>query len=328
MTETMTPAIPVISLADLDSKDRAARERLAAEIGAACRGPGFMIVTDHGVPQGLRDGVFDAAKAFFAKPNAVKDALSIEHSPHNRGYVRLGGERLDPQSGAVDSKEAFNIGLDLPADDPRVLAGEPFRGVNLWPEDASFREATLAYFNAAWDLGVRLHRAFSIDLGLPDENWFAPHFTAPMATLRLLRYPAGGDSGEIGAGAHTDYGSVTLLATDGVAGLQVRPRDAKAYGRNWIDAPNVPGGLVVNIGDCLMRWTNDVYVSTPHRVLAPPAERLSIAFFLDPNPDSDITPLPSCVSAGRPAAYPPINGADYLAERLNATYDHRKDAKP
>lgn len=320
----MTDAIPVISLADLAAPDRAARERLAAEIGAACRGPGFMIVTDHGVAPDLRANAFDAARAFFARPQAEKDALSIERSPHNRGYVRLGGERLDPASGAVDGKEAFNIGLDLAADDRRVLAGEPFRGVNLWPEEPAFRDATLAYFNAVWALGVRLHRAFALDLGLPDEDWFAPHFTAPMATLRLLRYPAAGGGSPIGAGAHTDYGSVTLLATDGVAGLQVRPRDAKRFGRDWIDAPNVLGGYVVNIGDCLMRWTNDVYVSTPHRVLAPPAERLSIAFFLDPNPDSEITPLASCVSAERPAAYPPISGADYLAARLNATYDHRK----
>lgn len=319
-------AIPIISLAALSHgapSDAAAMDRLVEEVSAACRGPGFFLVTDHGVDTGLIARTFDASRAFFAAPEEEKAALSIERSPHNRGYVKLGGEKLDPASGKADGKEAFNIGLDLAADDPRVLAGEPFRGVNLWPEDPGFRATLLAYFDAVWALGLRLHRVFARDLDLP-EDWFADKFDAPLATLRLLRYPADDGATGIGAGAHTDYGSVTLLATDGVAGLQIRPRDAKAYGRDWIDAPSVPGAFVVNIGDCLMRWTNDVYVSTPHRVLPPPKERLSIAFFLDPNPEAEITPLPSCVSAERPARYEPISGADYLRSRLDATYDHRK----
>ena len=133
-----------------------------------------------------------------------------------------------------------------------------------------------------------------------------------MATLRLLNYPAGDATAAIGAGAHTDYGSLTLLMTDGVGGLQVRPRGSD----EWIDAPKVDGALIVNIGDCLMRWTNDVYVSTPHRVVAPPAARRSIAFFLDPNPDARIEALPG---TGEPR-YEPIAASDYLASRLAATY--------
>lgn len=307
--------IPIIGLADLWSPDRARRAAVAAEIGAACRGLGFFLVRDHGVAPAVRDGAFGAARWFFAQSAADKEACAIEQSPHNRGYVRLGAETLDPASGQADAKEAFNIGLELAADDARVLAGEPFRGVNLWPDAPAFRSASLAYFEAVWALGVRLHSAFALDLGL-EEPWFAPHFNAPMATLRMLRYPPGGDG--FGAGAHTDYGSATLLATNGAPGLQVRTRAGA-----WIDAPHAPNTFIVNIGDCLMRWTNDVYVSTPHRVRAPDIERLSIAFFLDPNPDSMITPLPPCVTAERPPGYPPIRAAAYLAERLDATYAHR-----
>ena len=284
---------------------------VAREIGAACRGPGVFLLTGHGIAPSLVDEVFAQAARFFALPEATKAPLSILNSPHNRGWAAEGAEALDPASGQADRKEAFNIGLDLAADDPRVAAGEPFRGVNLWPDQPGFRAAMLRYYGAVLALGVDLHRAFARDLGLP-EDWFAPRFSAPMATLRLLSYPpAKGTPGEIGAGAHTDYGSVTLLATDGAPGLQIRPR-----GGGWTDVAHVPGAFVVNIGDCLMRWTNDTYVSTPHRVLPPARGRRSVAFFLDPDPDACIAPLPG---TGVPK-YPPVTGADYLRGRLAATY--------
>jgi isopenicillin N synthase-like dioxygenase len=122
-------------------------------------------------------------------------------------------------------------------------------------------------------------------------------------------------AGQIGAGTHTDYGNVTLLATDGVAGLQVQRRDGV-----WLDAPALHGAFICNIGDCLMRWTNDLYVSTPHRVLKPAAERYSIALFVDPNPDALVSAIPSCVPAGESPRYAPITTHDYLQQRFAATY--------
>lgn len=278
------------------------------DLGKACRETGFFLIKGHGVPQPLIDAVFTQADAFFAKPEDEKRALDIRSNPHNRGWAAQGSEALDEKSGVLDRKEAFNVGFDLAADDPRVLAGDPFRGVNIWPDQDGFRDTMLAYFDAMLGLGVAIHAAFERDLGLP-EGYFAPHFDAPMATLRVLRYPPAKDG--IGAGAHSDYGSITLLMTDGVAGLQVRPR-----GGDWMDVPHVEGAYVVNIGDCLMRWSNDIYVSTPHRVLPPARERRSIAFFLDPNPDSVVAALPG---TGVPK-YAPITGADYLRSRLDATY--------
>ncbi|WP_050930270.1 isopenicillin N synthase family dioxygenase [Aestuariivita boseongensis] len=283
----------------------------SADLGAACRGPGFFLLKGHGIEAALIDDVFNQGDAFFALSDEAKAPLSILESPHNRGWAAEGSEALDETSGQVDRKQAFNIGLDLAPDDPRVLAGEPFRGVNVWPDLPRFRDVMLRYYDAVLALGVALHGAFERDLGLP-SGFFAPRFDAPMATLRLLSYPpASGAAGEIGAGAHTDYGSITLLMTDGEAGLQVRPR-----GGDWVDVPHVDGAFVINIGDCLMRWTNDIYVSTPHRVLPPKRARRSIAFFLDPNPEAEIRALPGTGDA----KYPPVTGADYLRMRLAATY--------
>lgn len=286
-------------------------DEFSQTLGRVCRDHGFFLLKNHPVATSLIADVFAQSDAFFALPEDQKAQLSIRSNPHNRGWAALGSESLDEHSGQIDQKQAFNVGLDLAPDDPMILRGDPFRGVNLWPNLDGFRETTLAYFQANWDLGVALHTAFARDLGLPPE-YFNQHLDAPMATLRLLSYPAGaGTRGEIGAGAHTDYGSLTLLMTDGVSGLQVKPR-----GQDWVSVPHEPNAFVVNIGDCMMRWTNKIYCSTPHRVLAPPKPRKSIALFLDPNPDSLIKALPQTGDA----AFPPILAADYLRSRLDATY--------
>jgi len=290
---------------------------LAAAVGEAAREVGFFYVSRHGIDADLMTAVFDGAHRFFALSLEIKRRQSIAHSPHNRGYVAIEEESLDPSKPA-DLKEAFNIGLELAADDPRVVAGEPFRGVNLWPDLPGWRETMLAYFDAVWALGRRLHRAIALDLGL-DAGFFEDKLDQPMATLRLLRYPpqpVAPAAGQIGAGAHSDYGDITLLLTDAVAGLEVRRRDGE-----WIAAPHVDGAFICNIGDCLMRWTNDVYLSTPHRVVNRAGrERYSVAFFMDPNPDAEVTCLPTCRSAERPPRYPPIAAGDYLRQRLDATY--------
>jgi isopenicillin N synthase-like dioxygenase len=288
------------------------RDGFVADLGAAARGPGFFYLKGHGVDPDLQAQVFAQADAFFGLPVEQKQAVSILKTPHYRGWAHDGLESLDEHSGQKDRKESFNIGLDLPEDDPRVIAGEPFRGVNQWPDLPGFRETMLAYYDAALDLGVRLSRAIALDLGLPEDH-FDCAFIDPLAALRVLHYPpATGAEGEIGAGAHSDYGVVTLLMTDGEGGLQVKPR-----GGDWVDAPHVDGAYVVNIGDCLMRWTNDIYASTPHRVLPPKRQRRSVAMFVEANPDVVVEALPG---TGAPK-YPPIRAADYLMSRLDATYN-------
>ncbi len=314
----MSNDIPIIDISELVSGTGS--KRVAEEIGAVCREVGFFYVTGHGIPAATTARLFSEARRFFSAPVEIKNAASITQSPHNRGYVGMGEEILDPDMPA-DLKEAYNIGLEIPADDPELLTGVPFRGVNLWPDLPDWRENMLDYYDRCWDLGLTLHKAFAIDLGLP-EDYFTPLFDRPMATLRLLRYPPqieDPEPGQIGAGTHTDYGNVTILAVDGVAGLEVKARDG-----TWVAAPCIDDAFVCNIGDCLMRWSNDIYVSTPHRVTnAAGRERYSAAFFLDPNPEAEVACLSTCQSPDRPPRYAPISGADYLKSRLDATYVHR-----
>ena len=306
--------LETIDVSGLSSGDREAVARVAAQLGRACRDTGFFYVSGHGIPDSLMSGIFATAHAFFAEPLAQKEAISIKRSPHNRGYGGIATESLDQKN--ADNKEAFNIGLDLAPSDPEVVAGKPFRGVNLWPQTPGFRDTALGYFNAVCKLGVDLHFAIASDLGLP-MRYFDDKLDRPMATLRILHYPPREQSSsDVGAGTHTDYGSVTLLLNDAVGGLEVRRRDGA-----WVSAPPIPGAFICNIGDCLMRWSNDIYVSTPHRVVSPPGrDRYSVAFFLDPNPEALIECLPGCSGPDRPAKYPPVSASDYLRERLDATY--------
>jgi isopenicillin N synthase-like dioxygenase len=301
------PSIPRIDISDLADPDAAAQREVAAAIGRACRDIGFFAITGHGVEPAVIDGVFRAAREVFALPAEAKSALARERHGHNRGYIGLGVEALDEKT-APDLKEAYNL----------VWTDEATRVPNVWPPIPGWRERAQAYFDAVLAVGRRLHRAFALDLALP-ATFFDDKIDRPMATLRLLHYPVEFGSapprGAPGAGTHTDYGNVTLLATDGVAGLQVRRRDG-----GWIDVPALPGGFVCNIGDCLMRWSNDVYVSTPHRVQPPERERYSIAFFLDPNPDALVSAIPSCVPAGEAPRHPPITAEAYLRQRFEATY--------
>ena len=313
--------IPVFDLASFGGD----YVRLGAALGQAARDAGFFCVTHHGIDAALIAQVFRQSSRFFSLDSADKSALSIKHTCNNRGYVALGEERLDAEKPG-DVKEAFNIGWDLPPDHPEVMAGKLFRGVNVWPAAVSlpdFRATMLAYFDACHQLGMQLHRALAHDLGVA-ENFFDDKLDQPLATLRLLHYPPRPDRfepGQIGAGEHTDYGNITMLATDDAGGLEVRTRDGQ-----WMSPPNLPGALICNIGDCLMRWTNEVYVSTPHRVVNPVGrERYSVAFFLDPNPDAVVACLPSCMSPDAPAKYPVTTGAAYLKECLDATYSHREN---
>lgn len=305
--------LPVIDISCLGSTHLDARRAVAQQLGQAAREVGFFYVTGHGVSPDMLAKVFAAANTYFAQPLATKLAHSIKRSDNDVGYVGLDDEQLDP-TGDADHKEAFNIGLELAPDHPAIVEGRPFRGINFWPDLPGWRELMLDYYSRCWSAGRLIHRGFCLDLGI-DEGFFESRLDEPVGILRLLHYPPPNRprADQLAAGAHCDYGNLTLLATDGVAGLQVRRR-----GGGWMDAPTIPGALICNIGDCLMRWTGDSYVSTPHRVVAPTAERYSIAFFLDANPEAVVETLP-----GMSAKYPPITAGEYLKQKLHATYAHR-----
>ncbi len=297
--------IPVIDGGALRSDDPHALAALAAAIGDAARRVGFFTLVNHGISAALVDDVFAAAATFFALPQPEKDAITLEKSDAYRGYARVGFEKLDPARPG-DVKESFNVGREQTAP-------------NQWPEIPAFRATLQRYYDELQALIIALHRPIALDLGA-DEHYFDARFDRALGVLRLLRYPehpAQADPDLFGAAPHTDYGNLTLLAQDGTPGLEVRDRDGA-----WIDVEPTPGAFVCNIGDALMRWSNDVYVSTPHRVVNRAGrERYSVAFFGDPNADALLACMPSCSWPGNPPRYePPITYAQLLQEKYEATY--------
>lgn len=314
--------IPVVDFAAMLDGSDAARRRVGEAVRHACVNIGFFYAKNHGVDPAAVDGIFAAAKRFFALPAAEKMAIHIGRSTNHRGYVPLLEENTDPTARG-DVHEAFDMALEVPADDPDVLAGKSLYGPNVWPAGLpGFREAMDRYYGEAYQFGRRIFRAFALALELP-EPWFEPWLTKPLAQLRVLHYPSQTgpvDERQIGTGAHSDYECFTILAQDDVGGLQVL-NSAGA----WIAAPPIPGTFVVNVGDQMARWTNDYFASTVHRAINRSGrERYSIPYFFGPNFDTPVEVLPSCTGPGRPAKYPPTTSGRYIIGRFDETFAYRK----
>lgn len=317
-------AIPVIDFTAMQGDDAEARRRVADELCDACVNVGFFYVKNHGVPQSVIDETFTQAKAFFSRSLEEKMAIHISKSPHHRGYVPLLEENTDPTAKG-DLHEALDFALDVPADDPDVLAGKTMYGPNVWPEAMpEFREAMDRYYWELFQLGSKIFRAFAIALDLP-EDFFADKITKPLAQLRILRYPpqiGPIDEKQIGTGAHSDYECFTILAQDQVGGLQVLNSAGE-----WISAVPIPETFVVNVGDLMARWTNGVFTSTVHRAINTAGrERFSIPYFFGPNYDTVIETLASCISPENPARFPTVTTGEYILGRFDETFAYRKSS--
>ena len=313
--------IPVIDISPL--RGAPGRAEMVAAIGRACREIGFFYAVNHGVAQGQIDEVYAQAKRFFGQPVAEKEKIAIERSPCHRGWFRLGAENLDPAQQAVgDFKEGLKIGRDLPPDHERVLAGLPLHGPNQWPELPGWREVMQGYYDEMVGLGRLMMGGFAEALGL-DAGFFEPWLGITMTTLAPLHYPPQAGlitEGQIGAGAHTDYGCFTLLHQDEAGGLQVRRRDGV-----WIDAPPVPGSFVVNIGDMLERWTNGVFCSTLHRVVnVSGRDRYSLPFFFDPDFYVPVECLETCLGAGEVARFKPTTAGAHMLEKIAESFEYAR----
>jgi isopenicillin N synthase-like dioxygenase len=311
--------LPVIDIAGLASAWLADRQEVAAALRAACLDNGFFYIRNHGIPEDLVEAVFAQAARFFALPVEEKLALDKARSRANRGYEPLGGQTLQ-EGAAPDLKEGFYIGPEHGADDPRVVAGKFNHGPNLWPQrPASFRPTMEAYFQAMLALGRRLMGGLALSLDLP-EDYFAAFSTEPMATLRLLHYPpqpVDAGAAQMGAGAHTDFGGITLLRQDDTGGLQVWDQATGGF----IHANPVKGAYVVNLGDMIARWTNDRYRSTLHRVINTSGrERYSVPFFYVGNYDHTVACIPTCLAPGSQPKYPPTTVEAHLREMYRRTY--------
>jgi isopenicillin N synthase-like dioxygenase len=305
-------SVPIIDVTALRRGTRREQAGVVLDIGAAARDIGFFTIVGHGVSPALRESAFDAARRFFDLPAADKERLATDGARHGCGYSRLGAERLDPALPG-DFKETFHIGHEPPAGHAPGVVTPHVGGPNRWPEIGEFRASALAYLAELDTLAALVQRAFALDLGMP-PHFFAAQTDRPLTTLRMLRYPPNPEEYDgmlYGAGAHQDWGIFTLLAQDDLGGLEVQRRDGE-----WIAVDPVPDAFICNVGDCLMRWSNDRYMSRPHRVVNRAGRpRYSLAFFADPNPETLIACLPTCVDEDEPAKYPPISFADYQRER-------------
>ncbi|KAJ3575865.1 hypothetical protein NP233_g806 [Leucocoprinus birnbaumii] len=345
-------AMEIFDFKDATSQDPRARRELANLIRDACINVGFFYLKNHGIPEELIENAVEAGKTFFALSEVEKMKLDIHKSPNFKGYTPLLGENTNVE-GLGDLHEGFDLGWEpemrssreknsqsttVPLRDDGVMAGE-----NVWPDSGSlpeFREAVLAYYHSALRLGKLLFPLFALALDLP-ETFFDDKTTKPAAIMRLLHYPPQSptkldtqDDRQIGIGSHTDYECFTILWQDAAGGLQVQNPSGK-----WIDAVPIPGTVVVNLGDQLSRWTNDVFKSAVHRVINRSGlERYSIPLFFgsDYNVLLEVSemnsssreplliwpPIPTCVSPGTPAKYQVVMAGEYVKSRLEATYAH------
>ncbi|RYF89278.1 MAG: isopenicillin N synthase family oxygenase, partial [Caulobacteraceae bacterium] len=290
----MDQSLPIIDIAPLFGDEPEAQAETGRRIGEACRSLGFFYVVGHGVSAAVMAELDAQSRAFFALPTADKETIAMTRGGRAwRGWFPLGGELT---SGQPDRKEGLYLGQDLAPDDPRVRAGLPMHGANLWPAALpGLRPAVEAFMAGTERAAHAVLQGVALSLGLP-ADYFARTYTAdPTVLFRIFHYPAApaGDAGW-GVGEHTDYGLLTLLAQDDLGGLQVKTPSG------WTPAPPVPGAFVCNIGDMLDRLTGGEFRSTPHRVRnSSGRDRLSFPLFFDPAFDAVIRPLP-----GREGAAP------------------------
>lgn len=284
----ITASLPVIDVSALTGD--APQERMtgvARQIEAACRDSGFFYVTGHGVPDELLDRLDTASRDFFELPLDDKLEIAMERGGRAwRGYFPIGAELT---SGRPDRKEGVYFGAELPDEHPRVRAGVPLHGRNLFPRQVpELRTAVLEYLDALTGVAQMVARGIAVSLDLPPD-YFAERYTAnPTILFRIFHYPPSPpDDDGWGVGEHTDYGLLTLLAQDHNGGLQVKTPSG------WVDAPPLPGTFVCNIGDMLDRLTGGWYRSNPHRVRNLSGnDRLSFPFFFDPDFEAEVPPLP------------------------------------
>lgn len=306
-------SIPLIDISGLrEPTDTDARHSVAAQLRDACENVGFLYITNHGIDQGVFDAAIEATRSFFHAP--LEEKQKVATNANNRGFNAIGKALMD---GAKyhDDKEFYQIGLDLPADDPDVLAGQPLRGSNVWPEGREdFRAAMSTYYEEIGKLGAQVLRGVAISLGLA-EDFFVGRYAKPLQRTQVVYYPSRPpetDPENFGVAPHSDYGCITLLYQDNVGGLHVKNKAGE-----WIEAPPVEDSVVVNIGDLLERWSNNRFVSTKHMVRNRSGqERMSIATFYDPDFTAMVDPRDLGLDEGTEALFEPVSAGDHIVGRI------------
>jgi isopenicillin N synthase-like dioxygenase len=310
MTSSPFTSIPVVSLAEWRDGDAAARARFADDLRVVCHDVGFLMLVDHGIEPEFMERYFAALEAFFALPEDVKAIIDKAHSPHFRGWERVGSEYTD---GKVDFREQLDVSTEHPAR-PRDVEPPYLRldGPNQWlPEDVlpGFRTLVLEFMARMKALADELMGVLAIGLGLPPGTFAERFGERPLSLTKLISYPRTPEGGA-GVNGHHDAGFLTLLWQHGVAGLQARNPEGA-----WIDVPPTPGAIVVNLGEMLQSMTGNYFVATMHRVIAT-EPRFSSAYFHGPDLRASLEPLtldPRFAEAV--AASSRHRGAGFMAKR-------------
>jgi isopenicillin N synthase-like dioxygenase len=311
--------IPVIDLGPSFSGDPALKKAVAWEVHKTARDTGFFYISNHGVPQSMIDGQLELAREFFRLPLEEKMKVDARNSTCTRGYEAPGLQTLDDGS-PPDLKEGFLIGCDLDDDHPYVRDGVPNCGANQWPgSPANFRSRYEAYVEEMFRVGRHLMSLIALSLDL-SEDYFAEGLKEPLFNSRLLRYapqPSDAAFNQIGAGAHIDWGMITILLQDDVGGLEV----ANAAGE-WIAAPPIPGTFIINLGEMVRVLTNGLYHANMHRVLNNDSgrDRFSVPTFFDPNYFYTVKCAPTCLPDNGQPEFEETTVGGHIADMYRKTY--------
>ncbi len=300
-------SVPAIDIAPFRAGTAEGKRQVAAQVGRACEEIGFLTIVGHGVSADLVQRTYDVSRRFFDLP--LEEKLKVPVNSTGVGYIPLQVESLAASLGektAGDLKESLNVGRDFDHD--------------RWPANPpELKPLWIDYFRTLNALSATIMQIFATALDL-SEHFFDDKIEPPQAFMRVINYPDQPDDplpGQLRAGAHSDYGTLTILRSENVAGgLQVRDRAGA-----WVDVVTMPDSFVINIGDMMQYWTNDRWISTIHRVVNPPRDqnlgsrRQSIVFFHSPNENTLISCLDGCSSAANPPKYAPILASEHLRQK-------------
>jgi isopenicillin N synthase-like dioxygenase len=311
--------IPILDLGPFLAGEPGALEKTAEKLRWASENVGFYYFLNHGVPQALIDQTFAQAKRFHDQP--LDEKLKLKVNEHMQGYMPMKASTTRSSDLTKNNKpnqnEAFFIQRETHGSDPNY--GKRYYTPNQWPERLpAFREAVLEYYAAMDQLCQKVLPIYGVALGM-GMDFFMPAFRRPHAGFRMTHYPATAYvENEYGIAPHTDSSFITVLAQNRLGGLQI-----KTTSGDWVDAPAVADTFIINTGDILNRWTNGHFLSTPHRAFnVTPAARYAIPYFLHPDPDYPMKPVPTCVSEANPARFPTQTTDEYMAWFTGKNYDH------
>ncbi|MGY0216370.1 isopenicillin N synthase family dioxygenase [Endozoicomonadaceae bacterium StTr2] len=307
-TGTTTAKVPEIDFSSYSENHPDSLKTLALQVYEALSVYGFMAVSNIGIEASLQQRLFEVSKAFFRRPYAQKQQYAYGRAEEDSGYLALYQERLDPDTPA-DEKESFSI--------CHILSR--LNETHRWPS-AELRNVMADFYRAAMTGAVKLQRVLACALET-DPDFFVNRHSGSRTTMRTIYYPSPSpepaDSEQLGAGVHTDYGMFTFLFQDGVSGLEILDKDDK-----WIGVSPARDKIIINTGDLMERWTNGVFRSTRHRVrMNPDSEpRYSAAIFFDPDDDTVVETLPSCINDSRPNRFPPITAGEHILGKIKAAH--------